>query len=305
MGRETCAIANPQIARNSDVTIMLEYISYRLVQLIVSFLPLKFVYCIAGGLARISYYFLHRARRVVRENLRNVFRDWTETELSECVRCNFIQFAKCVADFFYTSKLDSQNINKFVKIENKEYLDESFAKKTGIIAPSGHFGTWELGLVTVALLGRPTSAIVLSHEHDPVDAIFVGQRESKGVKVLPLGKAGRAMRALLRGEVVALLADRGVASQGIKMPFFGKVAVFPRGLPALAVRTGANILPCFMIRQKDDTHKFFFEKAFCADLSKDTGESEKEVLARWIEIFEKYIMLYPEQWFMYYRVWDE
>ena len=284
---------------------MLEYISYKLAQLIVSFLPLKFAYFIAEALGRISYYFVHGAREVLRENLRNAFGDWSERELSECVRCNFVQFGKFLADFFYTSKLDSQNINRVVEIENKEYIDEAFAKRRGALALSAHLGNWELGAVTVALLGYKISVIALSHEEEKVDAIFVKQRESKGVNVIPLGKAGRAMRALLHGEMVAILGDRDVTSQGIKMPFFGKQAIFPRGMPVLAVRTGANILPCFMIRQRDNRHKLFFEKPFCADLSKNTGETEREILVKWIKMLEKYIMLYPEQWFMYHRMWDE
>ena len=284
---------------------MLEYISYRLVQLIVSFLPLKFAYFIAEVLGRISYYFAHGAREVLRENLRGVFRDWTERELSECVRCNFIQFGKFLADFFYTSKLDSQNINKVVDIENEEYMGEVLARKRGVIGVTAHIGNWELSGIAVALRGYPISAVALSHEEERIDAIFVGQRESKGLKVIPLGKAGRIMRALLRGEIVAILGDRDVTSQGIRMSFFGKQAVFPRGMPALAVRTGANILPGFAIRQKDNRYKLVFEKPFCADLSKNTDETGREVLVKWIGVLEKYIILYPEQWFMYHRVWDE
>ncbi len=283
--------------------IMLEYILYKLAQLIVFFLPLKFAYRIAAGIAGMSYCFVHGAREILKENLRNVFRDWTEEKISECARANFVQFGKFIADFFYISKLNSRNINKFVEIENKEYIEEAFAGRRGVIALSAHLGNWELGGVTVALLGYPVSAIVLSHEEAKVDAIFVGQRESKGIKVIPLGKVRRVMRALLRGEVVAILGDRDITSQGIKTPFFGKPAGFPRGTPALTVRTGANILPIFMIRQKDNHYKFFFEKPFCADLSKNTVEGEREILERWIKILEKYIMLYPEQWFMYYRVW--
>ena len=285
---------------------MLEYISYKLVQLIVSLLPLKFTYRIAVGIAGVSYYFFYyRARKALRENLRNVFSDWTERELSKCVKCNFIQFGKFLADFFYTSKLDSQNINKVVEIENKEYIEQALAGGKGVITLTAHLGNWELGGMTLALLGYPISAIALSHEQVQVDSIFVGQRESKGVKVIPLGKAGRVMRRLLRGEMVAILGDRDITSQGIKMPFLGKPAVFPRGMPVLAVRTGANILPGFVIRQKDNRYKLFFEKPFCADLSKNTADSEREILERWIKILEKYIVLYPEQWFMYYRVWDD
>lgn len=282
----------------------MEYISYRLIQFIVSFLPLKFAYCIAEVISVMSYYFVHRARKVLKENLRNAFPNWTGKEVSECARRNFIQFGKFLIDFFYVSKLNSKNINKFVEIENKEYVDEAFARGRGVIAAAAHFGGWELGGVAVALHGYPINAIVLSHKQEKVDAIFVHQRESKGVRVIPLGKAGRAMKALLRGEMVAIVADRDITSKGIEMPFFGKQAVFPRGMPALAVRIGASILPCFVIRQENNRYKLIFEKPFRADLSKSSSKSERDVLGKWIKILEKYVVLYPEQWFMYHRIWE-
>ena len=104
---------------------------------------------------------------------------------------------------------------------------------------------------------------------------------------------------------MAILGDRDVTAQGVRMPFFGKPAFFPRGMPALAIRTGANILPGFVIRQKNGRYKFLLEKPFRANLSMNSADSEKDVLERWIKILETYIALYPEQWFMYHRVWND
>ena len=285
---------------------MIEYLQYKLAQLIVFFLPLRFVYHIAAGVASVGYCFSRGARRILKENLRNIPGDWTEKTLSECARRNFIQFCKFVADFFYMARLDRRSINRIVTVENGEYVEEAFARGKGVIALTAHIGNWELGGAALALHGWPVSAVALSHEQDKVDAIFVGQRENKGVKVIPLGKAGRIMRALIRGEIVAMLGDRDIASQGgVEMPFFGKPAAFPRGLAALAVRTGAAILPGFVIRQGDNLHKLFFEKPFFADSSGNDSERETELLREWIRILEKYVALYPDQWFMYHRVWDE
>ena len=285
---------------------MMEYILYKLVQLIVLIVPLRVAYWIGSGAAGLNYYFLRRARESIKANLRNVFTDWPEEKISECARANFMQFGKFIADFFYISKLNSRNITKFVEIENKAYVDELVAqRKKGVIAVTAHLGNWELGGITVALVGYSISAVALSHEQAKVDALFVDQRTRKGVKVIPVGKAGReSYKALIRGEMVAILGDRDVTLQGIRMPFFGKLALFPRGMPALAVRTGANIVPGFVIRQKDGRYKLVFEKPFRADLSRRADESERNVLERWIKILEKYIVLYPEQWFMYHRVWN-
>jgi len=44
--------------------------------------------------------------------------------------------------------------------------------------------------------------------------------------------------------------------------FFGRKAATATGPVILAMRTGAAILPCFIIRQPDDTHKIIFEPPF-------------------------------------------
>ncbi len=284
---------------------MIEYLLYRLAGFIVLVVPLRVAYWIAGGIAGLSFYFWRGPKEILKENLRNVFRDWSEERISECARANFVQFGKFIADFFYIGKLNSGNIGEFVKVENREYVDRVVARKKGVLAVGAHIGNWDLGAVTMALLGYPLSAVVLGHQEAKVDAIFVGQRVRKGVKVIPVGKAGReSYRTLLRGGMVAILGDRDVTSRGTKVPFFGKPALIPRGMPVLAVRTGASILPCMMLRQRNGRFKFFFEKPFRADLSRNADESERDVLERWIKILEKYIVLYPEQWFMYHRMWE-
>ncbi len=287
---------------------MIEYMIYRFFQIVVLAVPLRIAYWISTGIACLNYHlFCLRPRRALEENLRNVFKDWSEKQISECVWSNFVQFGKFIVDFFHMSRLNSENIGEFVEIGNKKYLDEvMIQKRRGVIALTAHLGNWELGGVTLALLGHPISAVALSHEEARVDAIFVGQRAGKGVKVIPLGRAGRdSYKALIRGEMIALLGDRDVTSQGIETPFFGKMTPFPRGTAVLAVRTRASILPGFVIRQGNGRCKLLFEKPFHADLSKSPVESEKDVLRRWISILEKYILLYPEQWFMYHRVWDD
>lgn len=285
---------------------MIEYVLYMLARFIVLVVPLRVAYWIAGGIASLCYYFLRSAREVLKENLRNVFVRWTEQEISECARANFIQFGRFLADFFYLSRLDSSSISRFIEVENESYIEQVKVQKKGVIALGAHLGNWELGAVTLAfLLGRRIGAVVLGHKHAGVDAMFVGQRAKKGVQVIPVGRAGRdSYRMLLRGGMVAILGDRDVTAQGVRMHFFGKPAFFPRGIAVLAVRTGANILPGFVIRQKNGKYKFLFEKPFRADLSMNSGDSEKDVLEKWIKIFEKYVVLYPEQWFMYHRVWE-
>ena len=68
-----------------------------------------------------------------------------------------------------------------MKVENREYVDRVVARKKGVIALTAHLGNWELGGVTLALLGYPISVVALSHKEARVDAMFVTTEELKAV----------------------------------------------------------------------------------------------------------------------------
>ena len=87
------------------------------------------------------------------------------------------------------------------------------------------------------------------------------------------------------------------------MEFFGRKAATATGPVILAQRTKAAILPCFIVRQKDDTQKIIFEQP----LELQLGSTEKETIIlniqRLTSIIETYIRRYPAEWGWIHRRW--
>jgi KDO2-lipid IV(A) lauroyltransferase len=163
-----------------------------------------------------------------------------------------------------------------------------------------------LGGVVIALLGYPFWAVVLPHKDKRVDNFFNYQRERKGVKVIPLGRAVRTCLNILKeNKMVALVGDRDFTSKGIAVDFFGKPALFPEGPAAFAIKTGAIIVPGFMVRNQDDTFTLKIEKPIeyrpCGDRDADV----KELIGRYKVVMEDYIRSYPDQWYMFKRFWKQ
>jgi KDO2-lipid IV(A) lauroyltransferase len=216
----------------------------------------------------------------------------------------FRNFAKYLVDFFRFSKLDTEYIKRNIKIENMRYVDEALAKGKGVIALSAHIGNWELGGVVIALLGYPFWAVALPHKHKAVNNFFNSQRESKGMMVIPLGKAVRQCLNLLKeNKVVALAGDRDFTEKGLVLDFFGKPAFFPEGPAAFALKTGAVIVPAFMVRNKDDSFTLKVEKPLEFNPTDDKDKDLIESIKRYKSIFEDYIRRYPEQWYMFRKFW--
>jgi KDO2-lipid IV(A) lauroyltransferase len=71
----------------------------------------------------------------------------------------------------------------------------------------------------------------------------------------------------------------------------------------LAQRTKATLLPCFILRQPDDTHKIIFEPALDLKEGKDSRETILINIQRLTGIIESYIRRYPVEWGWIHRRW--
>ena len=122
----------------------------------------------------------------------------------------------------------------------------------------------------------------------------------RGLKVIPLGSAAiGTLKALKKGEFVALLADRDYSQHRDHFKFFGKQARFPRGPAMLCVRTGAVILPGFLLRLPDDTYLLRMYKPIRA-----VTDSTSDIQGQLCRILEKEIGANPTQWYMFDEFWD-
>lgn len=165
---------------------MLNYIIYRLGQFIALCLPLKIAYKIAVFLSYLHYIFAARDRRIAKENIKVIFPEKSDREIKRIRIKMFRNFAKYLVDFFRFSKLDIEYIKRNIKVENIHYIDEVLSHGKGAITVTAHLGNWELGGVVIALLGYPFWVVALPHKYIKVDNFFNFQRESNGVKVIPL-----------------------------------------------------------------------------------------------------------------------
>ncbi|MGA2774806.1 MAG: lysophospholipid acyltransferase family protein [Candidatus Omnitrophota bacterium] len=283
---------------------MVNYFFYRLGQSIALHLPLKLAYSIAVFIADLRHIFAFRDRRFVTENLKAIFPEKSAEEIRKIRTWLFRNFAKYLVDFFRYEKLDNEYINKNIRIENLNHFEDALKNGKGAIILSAHIGNWELGAVVVALSGYPLWAVALEHKEKEVNDFFDSQRKSKGVNVIPFSKAVRQCLDLLNdNKIIALVGDRDFTGKGVITDFFGKKARFPDGPAAFALKTGASILPCFMVRNPDDSFTLKIEKPFQLVSRGDKKEDIKMCIREYVKIFEDYIRKYPEQWYIFRRFW--
>jgi lauroyl/myristoyl acyltransferase len=267
-------------------------------------LPLKLAYKIAIILSDLRYLFVSRDRANVGANLKVIFPNKTMKELKSIRLAMFRNFAKYLVDFFRFSLLDKEYIKKNILVVNTDYIDKALSNGKGAIAVTAHIGNWELAGVTTALLGYPIGAVALPHRHKSVDNFFNSQRQKKGLIVIPLGRAARQCLELLReNKMIALLGDRVFNVSGILTDFFGLPTRLPVGPAAFSLKTGAALIPGFMLRNPDDTFRLVFEKPIEFYSSGDRDKDLIQLLSKYKAIIEDYIRRYPDQWFMFRKFW--
>jgi len=144
--------------------------------------------------------------------------------------------------------------------------------------------------------------VALEHKDPRVNGFFNRQRNLNNVQVIPFGRAARqCLRNLAENKLLGLVGDRDFSEKGVESDFFGKPSLFPQGPAALALKTGASIVPTLSIRQKDGTFVLKIEKP----IRPAAGDTILSLTNAYKSVLEKYIRQYPEQWYMFRRFWRE
>jgi len=283
---------------------MIDYLIYRIGIFLALHLPLRVGYKLAIFVADLHFLMSKSDRRAVIDNLK-VILNKPDKEIFIIARDVFRNFAKYLVDFFRFSKIDDKFVSEYLTVKNAKYVDEGLRKGKGVIVVAAHLGNWEMGGVMLSKVGYKMSVIALDHKNKLINDFFIGQRSGLGVNVISIGIALRnCFKVLKRNEVLGILGDRDFSAHGVETKFFGKKALMPKGPATFSIRTGAPIVPCFLLRNKDDTFTLVFEKEIGYQLTGDSEKDVKAVTEKVIGVLEDYIKRYPAQWYMFRRFWS-
>jgi KDO2-lipid IV(A) lauroyltransferase len=247
--------------------------------------------------------------QVARVNLRIAFPDWSEARREAVLVRSFENMGRSVAEFALLGRLGPAALRERVRIEGVEHLEaaQRASKSGGVIAITGHFGSWELLAAAMAAHGYPFVAVQKPRESPLLDAIVERYRRLGGAEFLARGDAARAaLRALREGKAVAILYDQDAPrDEGVFVPFFGRLASTRDGPVRIALRTRAPVLPIFLHRVGNgSTHVAQFRAP--VELVRPEGDVEaaiRENARRMTEAIEQEIVRAPDHWSWIHRRW--
>lgn len=271
---------------------------------LVLFLPLKLSYRIANIVSGIIYIFARDDRKALAHNLRIALGINDNKIIQQHIKSIFRNFAKYLIDFCRYEKLDSEYWRKYIAVSGKENLDRTLREGKGAISVSAHLGNWELGAAMVAKMGYPLHIIVMEHSDKKINDFFEKQRNFCNVKPIGLGsQLKNCFKVLKNNCVLGIAGDRDFTNTGIPAPFFGHTARLPKGAASLCLKTGASIVPTFLVRKDDDRFELCFEAPIKAEVTGNKEDDIRGIMRKYFLVIEKYVKKYPDQWYAFQRIW--
>lgn len=274
---------------------------------VIKLIPYGLLNKFAGALAAFGFAVAVKQRKTALESLSVAFgENKTKEELSRIAKDSFVYMVK--SGFDLLSMLDKPELlKKHVFFEGKENLDAALAKGRGVILVSAHFGNFPLALARIAQEGYAVSGIMRPMRDARVEKIFLEKREKYNVKTIYSQPRNtcveQTIRVLRDNNIVFIPIDQNFGTAGVFVDFFGRKAATATGPVIFAQRTKAALLPCFVVRQNDDSHKIIFETGINLE---EKGGSEETIIVniqKLTGIIESYIRKYPAEWSWIHRRW--
>jgi KDO2-lipid IV(A) lauroyltransferase len=257
-------------------------------------MPVRVATAIAARLGRIGFALAGKYRNLTITNLRFAFPEKNEAEIKSLAIKVFENLGRTAAEIVNFPKINKSNIDNFVRIENIGTLDDELKKGKGVIMLTAHFGNWEMLAATMKVKEYPGSVVGRRIYFHKYDQYLNYLRKTTNVNVLYRDQSPRGILKVLKsGGIIGMLADQDVDSvEGVFVDFFGKPAYTPTGPAALAMASGAAIVPAFIVRREYGKHVLMIDKPI--EIT-DTGNKEADLLTN--------TRKWSDQWVWMHRRW--
>jgi len=294
------------VERKASVREQVEFAVVWLFVHVMGILPRGMARAVGAAIGAIAYRGLGRLRRVGLRNLRLAFPEKMEAEREAILQKVYRNLGYLLAEFCEMPGYTAERASRFIRYEGLENYLRARDKGKGVLVLTGHLGAWELSSFYHSLMGMPMGMVIRRLDNPLVDAFVNRVRCMHGNRVIHKDDFARGLIASMRaGETVGILMDTNMTPpQGVFVPFFGVAACTASGMARIAVKTGAAVVPGFLLWQEDEGK---YVLRFGEELAVvDTGDAEADAVAntaRFTAVMEDYIGQYPEQWLWMHRRW--
>jgi KDO2-lipid IV(A) lauroyltransferase len=284
------------------------YVEFAIVQLITGvlrFMPMTMVRLCGGALGRMVSAVDLFHRRIALENLAQAFPSRSLAERRMVARAMFAHFGSLLLELMKFGTLRDEEIVARVELDGEDHVRQAYRYGRGVLFFTGHFGYWEMLAIAFSLRVAPVSVLARPLDNPYLHAMLERIRTRSGNSVIyRQGAVRKVLRELEANHGVAFLIDQHMHSDAVFVDFFNRPAATTSALAALALRTGAPVIPTFALPLPGGRYRLVFERP--VPPPRDQGPNAiREFTQRCTDVLEMYVRRDPHLWLWMHRRWRD
>ncbi len=277
-----------------------------IVRAFVRVLPMSAVRACGGALGHAVYFVDGFHRRIALTNLASAFPTRSAAERRAIAREMFAHFGRLLLELMKFGTLSESQMRDRIDVEGEERALQAYQHGRGVLFFTGHFGYWEMQAIahplrvrTVSVLARPLDNPYL---HEMLERI---RTRTGNAVIYRQGAIRKVMRELAANRGVAMLIDQHLHSaDAVYVDFFDRPAATTSALAALALRTGAAVIPVFALPLPGGRYRFIYERPVPPP-REDSADDVREFTQRCTDVLEMYVRRDPSLWLWMHRRWRD
>ena len=242
-----------------------------------------------------------RSNSRIQNNLKNSNIGNSENDRKKIINSMWGNYGRIFAEYPYIEKFKNDSLEKYIKINGAEVLEDIKKNNKQVVFISGHFNNFELMAmeiekhgINVAAIYRPLNNIFLNKKMEKIRTNYICKKQIKK------GRSGtREMLELFRdGSSIALMIDQRV-SEGISVNFFNRKCLTTTIPAQLIKKYKCGIVPVYIERKNNIN----FEISFSKIIEFENNNNIENITLELNSILESMILKNIDQWIWSHNRW--
>jgi len=283
----------------------------KLIELHVRPRGLAYSVCFGRALGRLVWPMLGKRKALCLRNAAVALPDLTPRERLRIVREAMIGSLPYWPETVAYSYRGPEKILRTVSVEGREHLDAALARGRGVVSPGIHLGIFPLMAVWLTESGYDFQFLSRFPHNERASDLLTRCRARLGMRLirdLPRRQCLVDCRDVLaRGGIIGLQLDQRamVTLPHVKVPYFGREFHAFGGMVSLALKTGAPLVPIYIVRRGGIRHRLVIEPEIKIDTDLPRKEAVRRALGLLMRRFEEWVREYPEHYWWPHHFWDD
>ena len=243
---------------------------------------------------------LFRSKKIIKNNLIKFDNSLTPERVTSISKEMWENYGRILAEYPFISSFRKGGLDKYIKIENKEKLEE-IKKGQPVVFVSAHFSNFELMAMAIEKAGVNLSAIYRPLNNRMVNSIMEPLRKKyicKNQIKKGINGVKESLKLFKQGVSIAIMIDQRV-TEGEKINFFNHPA-YTTTIPSQFVKKfRCKIQPVHIERYDKINFKITFDEQLIIGKNADSASISLK-LNQWLE---NKIKKNPSQWIWTHDRW--